>query len=211
MYTLYYSPGAASLVVHQALIELGVRFELKPVDLDADQQKSPSYLALNPAGVVPTLIVDNQAVGEAAALLLLLSERHPNARLAPAPGAADRPGFLQWMFFLANTVQPQFRRWFYPGDWGPPAQEAEIKDGARQAIEAAWDRIDNHLAGGGYMAGDYSVVDMHLTMLCRWSRNTPKPATRWPHLAAFLAKTTARPSWIEVHKAEGLEFWPPRA
>ena len=210
MYTLYYSPGAASLVVHQALIEFGVRFELKLIDLQTGQQKSPAYLAINPAGVVPTLIVDNQAVSEAAALLLLLSERHPNTGLAPAPGTVDRPAFLQWMFFLANTIQPLFRRWFYPGDGGPPEHEAEIKDNARQGLEAAWDRIDNHLAGGGFMTGDYSVLDMHLTMLCRWSRNMPKPATRWPHIAAFLGKTTARPSWIEVHRVEGLEFWPPR-
>ena len=210
MYTLYYSPGSASLVVHQALMELGVRFDLKLVDLDAGQQKSPAYLAINPAGVVPTLIVDGQACGEAAALLVLLSERYPNAGLAPLPGSPDRPGFLQWMFFLANTVQPLFRRWFYPGDAGPPEREAEIKDNTRQALEAAWDRINGRLAGGGFMAGDYSVLDMHTTMLCRWTRNMPKPANRWPHIAAYLEKTTARPSWIEVHRAEGLEIWPPK-
>lgn len=209
MYTLYYSPGAASLVVHQALMELGAPFELKQLDLDAGEQKSPAYLAINPAGVVPTLIVDNQPVAEAAAILLLLSERH--AALAPAPGTPERAAFLQWIFFLANTVQPLFRRWFYPGDVGPAEHEAEIKDSARQGIEAAWDRVDAHLAKGGFMAGDYGVVDMHLTMLCRWSRNMPKPATRWPHIAAFLAKTTARPSWIEVHRAEGLEIWPAKA
>ena len=210
MYTLYYSPGSASLVVHQALMELGVRFDLKRVDLDAGQQKSPAYLALNPAGVVPTLIVDGHACAETAALLVLLSERYPRAGLAPEPGTPDRPGFLQWMFFLANTLQPQFRRWFYPGDDATPDQEAAIKDNARLRIEAAWDRIDTHLAGGGFMAGDYGVLDMHTTMLCRWSRNMPKPASRWPHIAAYLAKTTARPSWTQVHEAEGLEIWPPR-
>ncbi|HWE48099.1 MAG TPA: glutathione S-transferase family protein [Caulobacteraceae bacterium] len=210
MYTLYYSPGAASLVVHQALMELGVRFELKLIDIETGQQKTPAYLAINPAGVVPTLIVDNQAVGEAAAILILLSERFPHAGLAPAAGTPDRAVFLQWMFFLANTLQPQYRRWFYPGDDAAPEREAEIKDNARRRIEAAWTRIDNHLAGGGFMAGDYSALDMHATMLGRWSRNMPKPADRWPHVAAWLAKTTARPAWSAVHKAEGLEVWPPK-
>ena len=207
MYTLYYSPGAASLVAHQTLIELGAPFELKPVDLDAGEHKTPAYLALNPAGLVPTLMIDGRAYGEAAAMLLLFAERHPQAGLAPQPGAPHRAAFLQGMFFLANTVQPQFRRWFYPGDEGVSDLDA-VKDNARQRIEAAWDRLDAQLAHGGYLAGDFSVLDMHATMLCRWSRNMPKPANRWPHISAWLAKTTQRPSWAQVHKAEGLDIWP---
>ena len=59
MYSLYYAPGAASLLVHWLLIELGVPHELRLVDTKAGQQKSPEYLALNPNGVVPTLIDEN--------------------------------------------------------------------------------------------------------------------------------------------------------
>ena len=81
MYTLYYSPGSASMVVHFALLELGVPHELRLVDLDARANKDPDYLRLNPNGLVPTLIVDGAPVFECAALLLLLGERHPGATL----------------------------------------------------------------------------------------------------------------------------------
>src|SRR4029077_4223909 len=109
MYTLYYSPGTASLAVHLALLEIGAPHELIKLDLDAGEQNSPAYLALNPNAVVPTLIVDGRPVAESAGLLMLLAERHPEARLAPAPGTPLRPVYLQWMLHFANTVQPGFR------------------------------------------------------------------------------------------------------
>ena len=54
MHTLYYSPGAASLVVHWLMIELGIPHELRLLDFATKQQKSPEYLKLNPAGVGTT-------------------------------------------------------------------------------------------------------------------------------------------------------------
>ncbi|MGH6951361.1 MAG: glutathione S-transferase family protein, partial [Vitreimonas sp.] len=57
MYTLYYSPGAASLAVHWMLIEIGEPHELKRLDLDAGDHRKPEYLKLNPNGLVPTLVV----------------------------------------------------------------------------------------------------------------------------------------------------------
>ena len=68
MHALYYAPGAASLLVHWLLIELDVPHELRRVDLQAREQKQADYLALNPAGVVPTLVVDGRPMTEAAAI-----------------------------------------------------------------------------------------------------------------------------------------------
>ena len=209
MYTLYYSPGTASLAVHLALIEAGVPHELGRIDLDAGEQRSARYLALNPNGVVPTLLVDGRPVYECAALLMLLAERHPEARLAPAPGAAARPVFLQWMLHFANVVQPTFRLWFSPQDFAAADAAADVKDRARARIESAWDRLDAHLAAGGpYIAGnDFGVADIYAMMLMRWSRNMPKPATAWPALATLVARLKARPSWGALYASEGLTEW----
>src|SRR5437764_1291472 len=48
MYTLYYSPGTASMCVHQALIEANAQYRLVLVDLQAGQQRDPAYPRLNP-------------------------------------------------------------------------------------------------------------------------------------------------------------------
>ena len=84
MYTLYWSPGTASLCVHWMLIELGEPHELVQVDIEAGEHRKPEYLKLNPSGVVPTLVVEGVPLGEAAALCMILAERHPEAGFQPA-------------------------------------------------------------------------------------------------------------------------------
>jgi len=203
MYRLYGSPSTASLVVHWMLIELGVPFELEMLDLDAKDQKAADYLALNPGGVVPTLIVDGAPIVESGAILMLLAERHPGAGLAPAVGSTDRAAWLQWMVWLANNLMPPMRQWFYAEERPGLADEV-----IQARIEALWDRLDAHLAGRRFMVGDrLSTVDMLVTMLMRWSRNMPRPAADWPNIAAYLEHMRANPALREVHAREGLSDW----
>jgi glutathione S-transferase len=209
MYKLYYGAGAASLAIHWMLIELGVPFETVAVDLDSKAQKSPEYLKLNPNGVVPTLVVDGKPQAEAASLLLLLAERHPKARLAPEPGSPQRADYLQWMLAFANTLQPAYRLWFYPDEAAGAANTEAAKEESRKKIEAFWTRVDALLSDGRrYFLGDQlTAVDFMATMLARWSRNMPKPATAWPNVAKYIARMKETPSLIETHKREGLTEW----
>ncbi|HSO33725.1 MAG TPA: glutathione S-transferase family protein [Labilithrix sp.] len=209
MYTLYFSPGTASMAVHHLLLELGAPHELREVDLEAREQDSPAFRALNPSGHVPVLVVDGKPYSECAALVLLLAERHADAGLAPPPGDARRALFLQWMLHLANTLQPAFRQWFYPPDFGPAEHEEVLKQSARVRIEATWDRLDAHLAAHGpYVLGDrFSVADLYATMLMRWSRNMPRPAQGWPAVGTLAATIKARPSWKRLYAIERLTEW----
>jgi glutathione S-transferase len=209
MHTLYYSPGAASMVVHWLLIELGIAHELSLVDFESRAQKSSDYLLLNPSGVVPTLVIDGRPHTEAAALLVHLADTHPAARLSPPVDAPRRMEFLQWMFHLANVVQPLFRMWWYPHE--PAGEECEeaVHGATRARIEAEWALVDAHLGQQGpYLLGECPcAADFYLTMLMRWSRNMPKPATAWPRLEALAARMKALPSFQALYEREGLAEW----
>jgi glutathione S-transferase len=209
MDVLYYAPGAASFLVHWLLIEVDAPYELRLVDTAARQQKTPGYLALNPNGVVPTLVIDGKPRYEAAALAMLLADRHSRAGLAPAFDAPQRADYVQWMFNLANMVQPLFRQWWYPGEPAGEANADALRAHCAPRIEAQWQRIDDHLAAHGpYLLGkDISAADFYLTMLMRWSRNMPKPATEWPELAALARRMKARPSFKLLYQREGLAEW----
>ena len=209
MYTLYYSPGSASMVVHLALLEIGAPHELKLVDFSANAQRDPGYLKLSPQGVVPTLVVDGRALTESAALLMLLAERHPESKLAPAVGSPLRADWYQWIGYLSNSLSPAYRQWFYPADLGYTELPPELRGALQHRIEGVWDRLQAHLAANGpYLLGaEFSGADLLLTMLMRWSRNMPHSALAWPALKALAEKVRARPSWQTLYQREGLAEW----
>jgi glutathione S-transferase len=210
MYTLYYSPGTASMCVHQALIETNAQYRLVLVDLQAGLQRDPAYLKLNPGGLVPTLLIDDAPFTETAALLMTVATRHPQAGLAPAENSSSRAAWYQWIVYLANPLLPAFRLWFYPTDISDdPNTQAILKEATCRKIESIWTRIDAHLvAQGPYLLGaKFSAADLMLIMLMRWSRNMPKPATEWEALNQYAGRMKARPSWKQLYALEGLSDW----
>ena len=209
MYTLYYSPGSASMVVHLALLEIGAPYRLELVDLDNDAQHSPAYLKLNPHGVVPTLLIDGKPMTESAALLMILAERHPEARLVPAMGTLERDEWIQWIVYLSNSPAAAYRLWFYPPDLGTKEHTSETRDAVQRKIEAVWNRLDAHLSvHGPYLLGrEFSGADLLLTMLMRWSRNMPHPVTEWPALKKLADLVRARASWKKLVEIEELSEW----
>jgi glutathione S-transferase len=209
VYTLYYSPGSASMVVHLALLEIGAPHDLEKVDLATDAQRRPAYLRLNPRGQVPTLVIDGKPYFESAALLMILAERHPEAKLAPPVGSGMRADWYQWIAFFTNALAPAYRLWFYPSDLGSAEHPPFVREALRQRIEDAWSLVDAHLAAQGpYMLGaEFSGVDLLALMYMRWSRNMPRPVTAWPALRQFADRMRARPSWQRLYEIEGLTEW----
>jgi glutathione S-transferase len=195
--------------LHWLLLEIGAPHRVEAVDLKAGQQRSAEYLKLNPNGVVPTLVVDGHPVYETAALVMLLAERHPEAKLAPVPGTRERAWYYQWIMHLANTLHPAFRAWFYPQEPAGDAGIDAVKATMRARIEAVWDRVDAHLAAHGpnICGAQLTAADFLLTMFMRWSRNMPKPATEWPQLCALATRMKARPTFKTLYEREGLTEW----
>ncbi|KAA8992554.1 glutathione S-transferase family protein [Stenotrophomonas cyclobalanopsidis] len=207
--TLYGSVSTASMVVHWLLIELEIEHDLVLLDFEKREHKSAEYLALNPAGVVPTLMIDGQVLTEAPAIALYLADRHPEAALLPALGDPARGVAYRWMFWCANTVQPAYRAWFYPHEAAGEANAEATREMARQRLEAAWQQLAEHLqAQGPYVLGEApSVVDFMLVMLMRWSRNMPTPTDNLPVLKIYAQRMKARPSFAETCRREGITDW----
>ena len=80
--TLFFAPGAFSRVPMIALEEAGAPFETRLVAFMAGEHRAPAYLALNPAGKVPLLVVDGVTVAQNSAILPLL------AAVVPGRGTA---------------------------------------------------------------------------------------------------------------------------
>jgi len=139
-----------------------------------------------------------------------LADLYPQAGLAPAPGTIARAQVYRWTLFMANSLQPAYRAWFYPAEPAGEGSEVAAKQQARCQPETAWARVTDHLAssGGPYLLGEQlSAADFMLTMLMRWSRDRPTPAHTLPALQAHAMLMKVRPSFKEVYAREGLTDW----
>src|SRR2546421_10947576 len=95
MLTLYFAPGSSSMAAHIALHEIGEPFQAKPMSFKNNDMRAAEFLKINPAGKVPTLLIDGRALTEVAGILFYLARRVPEAWLLPhedirteAPGGA---------------------------------------------------------------------------------------------------------------------------
>jgi glutathione S-transferase len=207
MYRLYWNEGGANMVCHAALLEIGAPFELVKVDRDKGDLTSVEYLKLNPHARVPTLVHDDRVIYESAAILLYLCERHPAAGLMPGVGSPERGHFLQWLFYLTNTVQEELNRWWHAEQYVEGAEHRQaLVEGVERRLSRMWQHLDGVLAAGGpYLLGSkFSAVDMFLAMLARWTRNMATPASAYPHVAGLVAAVQARPAYRRMMEDEGL-------
>ena len=198
---LYWRPGAASMAPHAALAELGADYRLVRIERD-EAQSDPAYLALNPLGVVPTLVDEERGLvlTESAAILLYLGDRYPDAALAPA----DRVDYYRWLVFLTNTVQTSMLRFFYPERYGggDDVRAAGAADAAR-----AFDVLEGALDGRDWLAADHRTsADLFLFMVTRWGRQLPSPAWDRPRLRAHFLRTLALPGVRRMIDEQGLEL-----
>ena len=81
---LYYAPNACSLVPYVTLSEANADFEVRPLNMRKDQQKSSDYLKLNPKHKVPLLLVNGRPLSENVAIQIWIARNFPEARLLPA-------------------------------------------------------------------------------------------------------------------------------
>ena len=190
MLTLYFAPGASSFAPHIALHEIGVPFEARPMSFKKNDMRSPDYLALNPEGKVPTLVVDGRPLTEVAAILFYLARRFPDAGLLPPDDIEAEAQAVSWMSFIASTLHPARQRGL---------------DYAKQAYGIADRRL-----GTGWAIGRYSIADIHLFRLYWRLANSLHPAPElFPNLTAHYQRMMARPAvqrTIEVETAIGYEL-----
>jgi glutathione S-transferase len=200
---LYYFPGACSLACDIALREAGLDFEMEKVDTKAKKTASGAdYLALNPKGYVPTLVLDDgQTLTEASAILQYIADRKPEAGLAPVPGSIGRYRMLEWLNFIATEIHrghtPLFRH------------AAALKDDAKEIFKGdlaqRFDYLAGTLQGKQYLLGDaYSIADAYLYTVLGWPRFVGIDLSRWPVLKDYWQRIGARPAVQAALKAEGL-------
>lgn len=208
LYQLYYYPLNASMAPHFVLEELKVDFELITVDRKNNAQKSSDYLALNPAGRIPTLIDDGFAIFESPAICIHLAEAHPYSNLIPQVGDKNRTLFFQWMMYLTNTVQAELMVYFYPQKHTTDVNAVEsIIEAQESRITDMFKLLDHEIKNKDFLIGNsISTCDYFLFMLAVWADEFKHPPLAFSNLSRYLRKLAKREAIINVCKKENLSL-----
>jgi glutathione S-transferase len=181
---LYFAPGASSMAPHIALHEIGAPFEPRPVSFARNETRQAAFLAINPEGKVPTLLIDGRPLTEVAGILYYLARAFPAARLAPAGDPEAEAHVVSWMSFIASTLHPA----------------------RRQGLEACmqvYALADARLGPRDWAVGDYSIADIHLFRLFwRFAGSLKPPPGAFPNLEAHHARMMARAAVMRTIAAE---------
>jgi len=191
MLTLYFAPGASSMAPHIALFETGAAFEGRPLSFRRDENKTPEYLAINPLGQVPTLVIDGRPLTEVAGILFYLAKAYPQAQLLPDDPEGQAQA-VSWMSFIAATVHPARRK-------------------GLDHASTIYAQADRRLGSRDWAVGDrYSIADIHLFRLFwRFYNSLKPPAEAFPNLMRLHDRVLQRPAvqrTLEVEAALGYEL-----
>ncbi|KOO09602.1 glutathione S-transferase family protein [Vibrio hepatarius] len=210
MFKLYYYPNNASLAPHFLLRHVNANYELLLVDKKSNSQKSAEYLKLNPAGRIPTLVVDDQPIFESPAICIHICELFPEYELIPAIGDAKRPLFFQWLAFLNNTLQAELMVRYYPHrHTNDEATIPNVIAAQDERIADALSIINDQLAKNEYLLGDkLSACDYFLFMLAEWSLLAKQSPLKFAHLADYLTRLAEHPVVKEVCEFECIDLTP---
>lgn len=178
---LFFAPGSCAFAPLVALNEAGADFEKKRLVLADGDQRKPDYLAINPLGRVPALLVDGVVITEVIAVLSYIAHRFPDARLLPFNDPVALGKCYEWMAWLGTNHQVFIAQlWRTDRFVDDPEAISSLRDAALGRLKAGFAEIESRIVGPWAMGDDYSLVDCYLGVFYRWAERLQLDINHWP-------------------------------
>jgi len=196
-----FSPNAVRIFI--ALEELGLPYQVKPVDVFSGKQFDPEFRKLNPIAKVP-VIVDHDVpdgkpytVFESAAIMLYLADK--TGKLLPT-GKAEHFEAVQWLIQGVTALGPMCGQYFHFLRFAPPGNDYSVSR-YRTQVTRVFEVAEERLAKVPYLGGaEFSAADI---AWLPWARFLPfligpTAPEQFPMVTAWTAKLCARPAVIKA-------------
>ena len=193
MIELYTSATPNGHKASVTLEELGIPYQVFPINLSANDQKTPEFLAMNPNGRIPVIKDrdnDDLTIFESGAIMIYLAEK--TGRLLPSSGP-DRHKVMQWLMFQMAGIGPMmgqanvFFRYF-------PEKIQPAIDRYQNETRRLFEVLDKGLEGKEWLAGDYSIADIANWCWVRTYRWSGVPREGLKNLDRWLGQMKIRPA-----------------
>ena len=209
---LWYWPTPNGWKVSIALEEMGLPYELKPVNIGIGEQFTPEFQAISPNGRMPAIIDPDGPGGgpisifESGAILQYLGNK--SGTFYPTD-VRQRVEIDQWLFWQVGGLGPMAGQTHHFRQYAPAIikDQRQIAYGVRRYTDEThrlYGVMDRRLADREYLAGDYSIADM-----AAWPWVLPEhqgqDLAHFPNLAAWMERVGARPA-VKAGRALGEEM-----
>ncbi|HEY2358949.1 MAG TPA: glutathione S-transferase [Phenylobacterium sp.] len=174
------------------LEEMGLPYQLRPVDLLAGVKNDPEFLAINPAGFIPALVDGDVTMVESIAIMEYLMARHGPTPLAPAPEDRTFPAYQQFLHLGEAGLAAS--AYFVNGARNIAPEDQRYNWSAGQALatfESRLGLVTRRLATSPYLAGpSFTAADISVTYALEMAQRNIGYALGATELD-YVARTTA--------------------
>ena len=198
---LYFAPTPNGWKIPIALEEMGLAYNVIPVDIGKGDQFTDWFKAVSPNGKIPAIVDPDGPDGkpipifESGAILQYLARKTGKFY---GTSERERIEIDQWLFWQIGGVGPMAGQahhfLVYAPKMEPPHDLPYAKDRYRTEVARLYKVLDTRLEGRDYIVGDYSIADMATWgWVSLWERQE-QDMDAMPNVKAWLARIAARPA-----------------
>jgi glutathione S-transferase len=160
---LYHAHTTCSRVTLTALEKCGCDYTDRLLVMQKGEHKVSAFLAINPDGKVPTLLVDGRPLAENGAILMWLAQTFPEAGLFPPSRSAwDRARYLSDLLWVSSGWHPYVRANKVPSMW-TTGDIDPVRERGRELLAGVVQQLEDHLTDRPWWYGeDWSIIDTYL-------------------------------------------------
>lgn len=203
MITVYGFPNTRSTRITWLLEELGEDYHYHLIDFMQGEHKSAEFLAINPAGKVPAVKINDLLMTESGAIVSYLADSFADRGLIPAVGSQQRAHYEQWSYFVLCELEQGLwtmgkHRFALPAE----LRVASVIATAEWEFQQALSLLSEGLGEADYLLGNhFSAVDVLAAHTLSWAEAFKQPIEQ-ANLQAYMQRCMLRPALLRAKQKE---------
>ena len=193
-----YLPSGNSYKVRWVCAQLGIGYTHMPIDIHAGDTNTPAFRALNPAGQIPLLELDDgRTLAESNAIIRYLAD---GSDLVPRDAFAHAK-MLQWQFWEQYRHEPAIAVARFIRHYAMDARAAELPALMEKGADAL-SVMDGHLAGRDWFVDEAcTLADVSLYAYTHVAEEGGFDLAAYPNVAAWLERFAAQDRHVLITDA----------
>lgn len=211
---IYWMKSQAPQRVLALVKHLGIKAELRELNLMAGELKTAEYAALNPNMKVPTLVDGDKTLWESSAIMAYLcvkANSKAGSDMWPNKTPEEQIEVMRWLAWSDSHWSPAVGAFYFEHiikpTFGIGPQDTELLKSKTAELVRFAKVLDAHLAEHDYIVCDrLTIVDFHLASMATYWHESNMPLEDFPNIVSWLDRLMHIPAWSDPWPAEEQEI-----